>query len=336
MIRNQWGLFENKKTVYYIIKLGVNDNIIVERVEEYYPDEIGTYVQHYIDPGLLGIKELATIKGTDKKLVLLYNRSGEGPLNSMASQLGGKDIHELAFLCCACSGENRQERLEAIRQDVLDDLVMSLKKTFVEKRNLAFSEGHTIRRLAMSGDRMPAVFQNLAQRIVGCESSLNMEMEFFNRDFTHDIYYRSSDEEYFVECHQDDRAGRLYLAVFKRLEVLDREFDAKTQQKIELSVALESLNRCLVNRRGSVAIALKNLVKDYLNERGYKYKMEEQPGWAIPPDMIYVFLYGENYTANVVLVDGRRLHIDLRVKKQQVHMDVYEITWKKSYESRVC
>ena len=333
MIRNQWGLFENKQTVYYIIKLGVNDNVIVERVEEYYPDEIGTYIKHYINPGLWGVKELATIKGTDKKLVLLYNTSGEGALNSMASQLGGKDIHELAFLCCASDG---LKGLEAVDNKVLDDLVMSLKKTFVEKRNLAFSEGHTIRRLAMPGNQMSTAFKDLSQRIIGAEEPLNMELEFFNRDFTHDIYYRSNKGDYFVECHQDDRAGRLYLAVFKRLEVLDREFDAKTQQKIELSVALEALNRCLVNRRGSVAIALKNLIKDYLNERGYKYKMEEQPGWAIPPDMIYVFLYGDNYTANVVLVDGRRLHIDLSVKKQKVHMDVYEITWKKSYESRVC
>lgn len=110
---HQLTAYKAKGPSYYVMKIGLYHNVIVETVEGVPVDNISEYIHHYISEEGLAIKELATIKDSKNKIVLVYDARSTDPINPMASKLWDLSspegpeqvINGRAFICSATSCE---------------------------------------------------------------------------------------------------------------------------------------------------------------------------------------------------------------------------------------
>ncbi|WP_295787321.1 hypothetical protein [uncultured Veillonella sp.] len=372
---------------YYVMKLGLYHDIIIETVDGVPVDNIREYIHHYISDDHIGVYELGELQGGEVKLVLVYDMDNEAPINPMATKLAeisaaykscsveepseptkgsnrvstiGSDreaikesiigpaisfytssesapteiiITDRAFICLAVKNDE-EYTLQGIPESIKDDLVKELIQTFEPQRELDFTTGRTVRKLALGSPSMNRVFCNILKQVAQTDVDLHVEHDFINKDKSHVIYYRSAKGLYLIECTHIPKSNHIEVTMFRRVKVLHQAFDQAALKKMEFMEALGILNGRFVNKRVAMGKALEGVVKQYLQDTGYEYKKAnpEDPDWK--DDYVSILPYKDNYYASIWLVDDTQMHIDIEVKKKIVHMKVYEELLKKEYEAR--
>lgn len=364
---HQVKLKEIKRDLFYIMKVNPEDTIAVECIEDFNPQNIESYIHYHIDEVQLRVQELASIKGSADKVVAVYmdihtmdTHPSSAELyhlkhNPIISKLIKRDVQGIAFLCCI---DTKTHVLKGMTEAVKRDLLLALEKTFEHQRALHIVEGYTVRRFTgISGER-ELVFSEAIKTFLGDDEIFASIYKHCNEDTSEDTYYRSQSEQYFIACHQEPVTPRLGVAIFKQAETVVRSIDKKAQNKLEYTEALQILNGRLVNMRAATVRMLEDVVKLYLEERGYEYRKigdtnsqvrYVQPGavvggnqedikevWLAPRfgerDCIYVGPYKDGYYASVELVDHTWLFIDCVVTKKEVQLAVYEEVMYKLYD----
>lgn len=332
---------------YYVMKLGLYHDIIVEVVDGIPSDNIREYIHHYIPDNHIAIRELGAIKDSPNRIVLVYDKENTAPINPMATKLvemgqlckvsdnNGESVEitvtDRAFICLATAPSYT---LQGLPERVKDDLIRALKKIFEPQRELDFTTGRTVRKLTLGSPLMERVFCNIIKQVGHNDVALHVEYDYINKDRSHVVYYRSSKGLYLIECAQMPKTNQIEVTMFRRVKVLHQAFDQEALKKMEFMEALGILNGRFVNKRVAMGKALEGVVKKYLQDTGYEYKKAnpEDPDWQ--NDYVSVLPYKDNYYASIWLVDDTQVHIDIEVKKKIVHMKVYEELLKKEYEAR--
>lgn len=339
---------------FYIMKVDSQDTIAVECIEDFEPTHMEPYIEYYVAPANYVVRALASIKGSNDKVVAIYARhepSVRASYNPILSKLVKEDVYGLGFLGCA---DRDLQTIRGMTDVVKQDLLVALAKTFEHQRALNVVEGHTIRRFTGAVGEREIVLAASIKRFFGDEVTFEVTYDHHNEDGSEDIYYKSVGETYFVSCHQVAKEGRMGVGVFKRAEQVQRNIDSKVQSKLEYAEALQILNGRLVNVRAATVRMLEDVVKAYLVERGYEYrtrpalafnrlqsmkvdtkgKDSKEGGASLGEcDCIFVGPYGTRYFANVELVDHSWLFIDIEVAKRTVDFVIYEEVMYKIYDT---
>lgn len=97
---------------YYVMKLGLYHDIIIETVDGVPVDNIREYIHHYISDDHIGIYKLGKLQGSAAKLVLVYDTDNEAPINPMATKLA-----EISAAYEACSAEDFSEPTKDLNRE---------------------------------------------------------------------------------------------------------------------------------------------------------------------------------------------------------------------------